>query len=323
MKKALIVGIDHYEFAPLSACIKDARDISALLEKHDNGEPNFHCKLLLSSKTEDPDKMISEKKLKKSIKELLSGPVETALFYFSGHGKETDLGGYLVTQDASNYDEGVSFMELIQMANASKIKRIIIILDCCHAGGAGNQMSNINLNRIANLKEGLSILSASTPNQYAVEKRNQNGLFTSIMLNALRGGAADVKGEVTVASLYDYADQLLGPWDQRPMFKSHVTELFPIRKCKPKVRKEELRLMIEFFPTPDAEYPLDPSYEFTAEPKNKEHESIFSILQNFTSAGLVEPVGAEHMYFAAMENKSCRLTPLGKFYWNMIDKKRL
>jgi len=34
--------------------------------------------------------------------------------------------------------------------------------------------------------------------------------------------------------------------------------------------------------------------------------------------GLVEPVGAEHMYFAAIESKSCALTAVGRHYWNLI-----
>ena len=49
---------------------------------------------------------------------------------------------------------------------------------------------------------------------------------------------------------------------------------------------------------------------------------MFKELQLFESVGLIEPVGAEHMYFAAMENKSCKLTALGLHYWNLSKDRR-
>lgn len=77
---------------------------------------------------------------------------------------------------------------------------------------------------------------------------------------------------------------------------------------------------------------MDPSYEYTnaldvehqviqpyADPL---HVGIFKELQLFESVGLVEPVGTEHMYFAAMENKSCKLTALGLHYWRLSKDKR-
>jgi hypothetical protein len=49
----------------------------------------------------------------------------------------------------------------------------------------------------------------------------------------------------------------------------------------------------------------------------------FAILQQCRAARLVEPVGAEHIYYAAMERKSCRLTPLGRHYWALAKEKRI
>ena len=77
---------------------------------------------------------------------------------------------------------------------------------------------------------------------------------------------------------------------------------------------------------------MDPSYEFTnvnniphsvVKPyANPEHVAIFKDLQALESIGLVEPVGEDHMYFAAMHNKSCRLTLLGIHYWHLAEDKR-
>jgi hypothetical protein len=85
----------------------------------------------------------------------------------------------------------------------------------------------------------------------------------------------------------------------------------------------ELRRLPEFFVTADGELSLDSSFEPQAEPSHPVNEAIFAILQSCRGAKLVEPVGCKHLYFAAIENKACRLTRLGKFYWRMANAGRL
>jgi len=46
------------------------------------------------------------------------------------------------------------------------------------------------------------------------------------------------------------------------------------------------------------------------------------LLQKFERVGLVEPVDEEHMYFAAMHSKACRLTPLGLYYKSLSKDNR-
>ena len=42
MRKALIVGIDHYtNIKPLSGCVNDAHAVKAILERHADGTVNF------------------------------------------------------------------------------------------------------------------------------------------------------------------------------------------------------------------------------------------------------------------------------------------
>ena len=100
-------------------------------------------------------------------------------------------------------------------------------------------------------------------------------MFTSLVCEALSGGAADVCGKATVASTYAFVDQALGVWDQRPLFKSHVSKLISLRNCPPAVPLEILRLLPRDFKTATDEFPLDPSYEPDAEPRHAEHEGIF------------------------------------------------
>jgi hypothetical protein len=209
---------------------------------------------------------------------------------------------------------------VLTWANQSPVKEVVIILDCCHSGALG-QLPAIDNDKSV-LRQGVSILTASRDSQMALEKGG-HGVVTSMVSDALRGGAADVCGNVSVAGVYAYVDQRLGPWDQRPLFKSHVSTLIPLRRCKPQIDLEILRSLPKLFPSPEYEHPLDSSYEPTAEPKNEVHEKIFSQLQRLRSARLLIPIGEEHLYYAAMNNKSCALTPLGKHYWHLAKANRV
>jgi uncharacterized caspase-like protein len=127
MKKALAIGIDNYPASPLHRCVNDASAFATLIEKNGDGSPNFSVRL---------ETNISNKaKLKSLIAELFEGDNDVALLYFSGHGFVNALGGYIVTPDFQKYDEGVSMDEILVIANKSKAKDKIIILDCCHSGG--------------------------------------------------------------------------------------------------------------------------------------------------------------------------------------------
>ena len=46
-------------------------------------------------------------------------------------------------------------------------------------------------------------------------------------------------------------------------------------------------------------------------PPDPEHTAVFAVLQSYNRLGLLVPVDAEHMWHAAMQSKSCRLTALG------------
>jgi len=315
MRRALIVGIDDYQSSPLSGCVNDAIKMSDILSRNEDGSPNFECKKLLT-----PSSTINRSFLRQHIEELFTNEADVALFFFSGHGTINNLGGYLVTQDAKRYDEGVAMSDVLTHANRAKIREVVIILDCCHSGALG-QLPAIN-NELAVLREGVSVLSGSRASQVSMES-DDSGVFTSLVCAALEGGAADVCGNVTVAAVYAYVDQVLGAWQQRPLFKSHVSRLIPLRKCKPEIDMGILRLLPKYFRTPNEEFHLDPSFEPDAEPQNEGNQAIFSHLQKFRAARLLVPVGEDHMYFAAMNSKSCKLTPLGVFYWRLAHSGKL
>jgi len=257
---------------------------------------------------------VSRRDLRSSIQDLFSGEDEIALLYFAGHGFIDNVSGYLVCSDTADGDDGLSLNEIVSMANSSKAKSRIIVLDSCHSGIAGNGRIQ---DGHALINVGVTILTASTESQYAAET-DGSGLFTTLFVDALNGGAANLLGDITPGAVYAHVDQSLGPWDQRPIFKTNVTTFTSLKKVQPPIEFSTLRKIAEYFENPGIEIQLDPSYEPDSSNPDREKNQIFADLQQMVKVNLVRPVGEDHMYFAAMNSKSCRLTILGEHYWKLI-----
>lgn len=323
MRKALVVGIDYYKhISPLFGCVSDANSLKPILERHGDGSVNFSVKLMLGTGSGE---MVNRHELKESIRELFVEDGEIALLYFAGHGYVETTGGYLCASDCETGDDGPSLAEVLTLANSSKVQNRVIILDSCHSGVAGNHPIRQDS---AEINEGLTILTASTPNQYATEE-NGSGVFTTLLVDALTGTASNLVGDITPGSVYAHIDQSLGPWAQRPMFKTNVKRFVSLRKVDPPIALKDLLRISEFFPEPDYEFKLDPSYEpersrddeeKNIPPPDPESCKVFSILQAYNRLNLLVPKGAPHMWHAAMNSKSVRLTALGKHYHKLVAK---
>jgi len=324
MRIALIVGINHYEYGPsLFGCVDDAHAVKAVLERHGDGGVNFDCKLLTGTGSTD---RVDRKDLKDHVEELFKRQADIALFYFAGHGHIESTGGYLLATDSSRGDEGLSLSDVLTLANASPARNKVVILDSCHSGIAGTPPGQANL---AALSEGLTVLTASTAEQYATEQ-NGRGTFTTLLVDALHGGAANLTGDVTPGSVYAHVDQSLGGWEQRPVFKTNVREFVSLRKVSPLVDLADLHRITEFFPGPSSEFQLDPTFEPELKGRDPgmpepipENTRTFSILQRYNRLNLVVPVGAPHMWHAAMQSKACKLTVLGEHYRRLVENRRI
>ncbi|PHQ29865.1 caspase family protein [Leeuwenhoekiella nanhaiensis] len=324
MKIALIVGIDYYQHgSELHGCVNDAYNVKSVLERNSGGDVNFDCKLITASSYSDS---ISRASLKDDIEQLFTTDSEIALFYFAGHGHIESTGGYLLASDSSRGDEGVSLAEILILANKSPAINKVIILDSCHSGIAGSSPSG---DQLANLSEGLTVLTASTKDQYATEA-NGSGVFTTLLVDALNGSAANLTGDITPGSIYAHIDQSLGAWEQRPVFKTNVKKFVSLRKVAPSIPIEDLRRIAELFPKAGFEFSLDPTFEPEIKGRDDEmpdpipeNTRLFSLLQKFNRLNLVTPIDAPHMWHAAMESKSCKLTVLGEHYRKLVEKGRI
>lgn len=317
MRQALAVGIDYYQNgSPLYGCVNDAHNVKAAIERHGDGSVNFGVKILTGT---GPSDMVTRVQLKDHIRQLFDSESETVLFYFAGHGHIEASGGYLLASDSRRGDEGMPLSEILLYANKSKARSKIIVLDSCHSGIAGTPPDGAAL---AELAEGLTIMTASTAEQYASEA-NGSGVFTGLFVDALNGSAGNLVGDVTPGSVYAHIDQSLGPWEQRPVFKTNVKSFVSLRTVQPPIPTADLRRIVEFFPQPGYEFKLDPSYEPESDIPDQTNTAVFSILQRLNRVNLVVPVGALHMYNAAMEGHSCKLTVLGEHYRQLVARGRL
>lgn len=328
MRKALIIGLDNYtKIPPLTGCANDAYKLKSVLEHHGDGKINFANPRLVVSRE---GSTVTKSDLKRLITELFSGDPDIALLYFAGHGFSGETGGYLCAEDTSEGDDGLSIAEVMILANKSKAKNKVIILDSCFSGEIAN---NPNFSAMAEIKEGTTILTAATADQYAMENEDgdsSSGLFTSLLVDALNGSATNLLGEITPGSVYAHIDQSLGPWSQRPVFKTNVQTFISLRNITPLVELDDLRKLTVFFNRIDQQLPLNPSFEpdrsqeqindSTISEPNPENVYIFELLQKFVKVNLVTPVGEKHMFYAAMNSKCCELTVLGQHYYKLIEK---
>lgn len=326
MKKALLIGINDYPGRnKLKGCIEDINQVKSVIERNGDNSPNFDVRMMPNVQT--------SAEVMEAIIQLFSGDGDTALLYFSGHGYVNTTGAEIVMpldiSTGTQYYTGIQMSSIMQVVNQSHIRNKVIILDCCHSGSMGKY--NI-LDAGSILQTGVSVLTACREDETAMEAGG-HGLFTEMLCMALNGGAADYCGNVTMGGVYAYIDRSFGPWDQRPVFKTNVTEFAPIRKVEPQVPLSVIRELTNLFADPAVDLPLDPSFEDTNDPDvkhewvkpyaNEDNVRKFKMLQKLQSIGFVRPVDEQFMYFAAMKSKACRLTELGRYYWRLVKEGRI
>lgn len=243
MKKAFVVGIDNYKINPLDACVKDAEEVAQLLSMPDYYD--YAVEICTNEK-------VTLQFLRQGLDRLLTGEPEIAIFYFSGHGVVTDLGGYLVTHDYLELeDPGLSLdllNKLIQARSKPKTS-FILILDCCHSGIAklkngkdkiSQSLTKELVTQSIKIGQGRVVLAACKPEESAVELLKEgHGLFTFHLLNGLFGEAANQDGNITPTSLYEYISGVFENIHiQTPVFSGDISGCIVLGKGFPATQIE-------------------------------------------------------------------------------------
>src|SRR5262249_11991951 len=154
----------HYQHINgLAGCVNDAHEVKAVLDRNGDGSINFGTKLIVGA---GPNDIVTRAELKDAMKELFADDTEVSLFYFAGHGFIETTDGYLCAGDCKPGDDGLPLSDIMTFAHQSPARNKIIVLDSCHSGALGE--SHLN-NQVSEVGEGVTILTASTKNQYATE----------------------------------------------------------------------------------------------------------------------------------------------------------
>jgi hypothetical protein len=324
-RRALIVGINSYGGGnDLTGCIADAKAMAEILSRHKDREKNFDCVVWLD-RTEDGS-AITRPKLRSALNELFNYDGDV-LLYFSGHGFLSKTGGLICTSDATKDDWGIPMQEVVDLTIQSPAHHVLLILDCCHSGDIANPATmnkDGGKSPLATLRENMTVIAASRATEGAIEAGG-HGLFTSALLDALEGGAADHMGFVTAPALYAYVSRRFTGWDQRPVYKTNATDVLTVRICEPLIDRLQLRQLPTYFQTADHKYRLDPEYEpedehgNVTQPVNEGKVVIAQLFKSYRDAGLLKPSDPRlQLYWTARRSDTVELTPRGREYWWLL-----
>lgn len=152
------------------------------------------------------------------IRDLIAtaGPDDVAAIFMAGHGVRDLLTGtyYFLPHDATPDDfftRGLRVEELNDMVHILQrhVRHVVVILDTCHAGAA--EIRSTSMARADDFaarvrSDGLFLLAATRPGDKSKEiARLGHGVFTYVLLNALRGEApAGADGLLSLAELVIY-----------------------------------------------------------------------------------------------------------------------
>jgi hypothetical protein len=184
-------------------------------------------------------------------------PEATVIVYYSGHGwleQSTDC-YYLIPHDFDHYewrDTALSASDFNQALRDIKAKRLLIILDCCHAAGIGTAKdvtASLQLPKgvvpIADPKgvldalsqgEGRVVFTSCRGNEQSwVRQDNTLSVYTHHLIEALQGAASQTGAtEVTVFDLANHLGQAVPATatamgkQQNPRVEMRDTERFAI-----------------------------------------------------------------------------------------------
>lgn len=245
---ALVIGVAGYRHcSPLpETVLDDAKDIASVLLSADHcGYPPGNVEILL-------DQAATADAIRQGLKRLAerTGDNETAIVFFSGHGGRVatgpDAGVYLIPVDgypAALRNTAIDSEALTACFHAIKASRLVVLLDACHAGGAGELKSiapasqvksGLDENTVDQLAQGRGrvIISSSREDEVSrVLAGMSNSLFTHYLLEALRGECrSDGDGLVKVFDLFDHVSaEVPRRAHQTPILKAHAVESnFPV-----------------------------------------------------------------------------------------------
>jgi hypothetical protein len=246
---ALVVGIANYQnIKPLpETVLKDAQDIYQLLisPQHCGYQPD-QVQLLLDSEATQQNLLQSLAKLAQE-----SNLNSTVFIYISSHGGQLKSGSYSgeyllpvdtdFTSEAVLAETAISGTQFTEALRAIPAQKLVVIFDCCHAGGIG-QPKDVDAAEIKTglpesyydvLKQGrgrVILASSRSSEQSYILSGAKNSLFTQYLLEGLQGGVIAPGGVIRILDLFSYLQPKVTQNfpNQHPILKAEIEENFPI-----------------------------------------------------------------------------------------------
>ena len=213
---ALVIGNAHYSSAPaLSNPTNDAEDLASSLRSL--GFEVIERSDATRAAMADAVREFSEK---------LEG-VDTALFFYAGHGVQVNGDNYLVPVDAkidspSDVRFGTINLNDIMGEMEGKGHAAIILLDACRdnpfadaVAKSGRSLGGRGLGRIDPNGAGMLVVYSTQPNNIALDGGGRNSPFTSALLAHVRKPGVEVRQLVSEvrADVLSSTDGKQVPWD--------------------------------------------------------------------------------------------------------------
>lgn len=247
--RALVIGIAGYEEAGAlpNAVLNDARDFAAVLQSSEYcGFPAANVQVLL-----DDQATLSATRSGLAHLATFAKPDDTVVIFFSGHGGRLRLGAAettaLIPVDYKRADPQATTLseaELSAALAAIKAKRLLVLIDACHSGGAGVLkgdwdedvrlgLDEKSLQQLAQGAGRVIIASSRASEKSLVLRGARNSVFTERLVEALKGSArTSGDGFIRVFDVFNYVAEQVRvtvPGRQHPIFKaSDLEDNFPV-----------------------------------------------------------------------------------------------
>ena len=247
---AVVIGVANYRNAsPLpDAVLNDARDVAAVLKSNAYcGYDACNVHLLL-----DGDATLERIRAALASVAGTSGPDDTVVIFFSGHGARlgdpADPESVLLPVECDAQTLGTTSLSEAEFSSALQrfaAQRLLVLIDACHSGGAGSfkgrragelpdlGYSEKSLGRLAQGTGRVLIASSRASEESLVFSNARNSVFTSHLLDALRGRARTRgDGVIRVFEIFNHVSEMVKrkvPGRQHPVFKaSDLEDNFPV-----------------------------------------------------------------------------------------------
>jgi hypothetical protein len=224
---ALVIGVDLYadtQVTTLGGSSNDAKALSDALVRY-AGFPADQVTLLSSN--QPPERQPSRGNILRRLSNLASVVPKDGLLLvsFAGHGMERQGRAFLLPSDAQVSGDvdlleqtAINVQQVHESIRKTGVGQVLLILDACRNDPVGradapNPLTatytrSFNFDLRNREVQAFATLYATAVGQRAYEyKERKQGYFSWALVEGLKGGAANEKGEVTLAALVKYLQE--------------------------------------------------------------------------------------------------------------------